>query len=77
MSVDCSPEARAERQRAIKRIEARLNSGVQSVSDRSRSVAYQNADALRAELRRLRAQEAVCDGVRITRTRYVPLTKVL
>ena len=77
--VDCSPEAQARYRRQLDELEARLYSGVSSVSDRSRSVGYHNPDYLRVLANELRDKLAFCAGcrLRVSRISYTPLVKGL
>jgi hypothetical protein len=57
---DCSKEAQAARRRQLADLEAKLYSGVSSVSDRSRSVSYHNTELLIPLINRLRNEIAFC-----------------
>jgi hypothetical protein len=77
--IDCSPEAQAEYRRQLTELNAKLNSGVSSVSDRSRSVGYHNPDFLLKAIHRLEDKLAYCTtgGQRASRLSYNPLVKGL
>jgi hypothetical protein len=77
MAVDCSPAARQERQDQIKALREKIYSGVQSISDRSRSVSYSTGKDLMALLAMLQAEEDVCDGKPTGQRRvfYAPYSK--
>jgi hypothetical protein len=78
MSIDCSLAAQNERRKQLAALRAKLFGGVQSISDRSRSVGYHGPDALMAGIRQLERELDYCDGVaRTSRLSYVPLTKGL
>jgi len=75
--IDCRPETRRERQAQIRDLRAKIASGVQSVSDRGRSVSYTNAQWLMGVLDRLENEEAYCMGQRQCRVFYTPMHKGL
>lgn len=76
MTIDCSTAAQAERRKQLAALRARVNSGVQSVSDRSRSVGYSNYESLTAAIAQLEREVAYCNGERPpSRLSYTPLTK--
>jgi hypothetical protein len=78
MSVDCSIEAQADRKARLEALRAKLFSGMQSVSDRSRSIGYFNDTALAALIARLEREQDVCNGVSPRRRLYhVPMVKGL
>lgn len=74
--IDCSIQAQDERRASLARLRAKLNSGLTSVSDRSRSVGYANSTALIVAIERLEREQAFCAGTpRVRRLSYVPLMK--
>lgn len=74
--MDCTPETQAERRRQLVRLKAKRYSGVQSVSDRSRSVSYLNGEAMDQAIAKLEREIARCDGCAAPRRLlYVPLIK--
>jgi hypothetical protein len=76
VSIDCSVAAQAERRKQLAGLRAKMNSGVQSVSDRSRSVGYVNYQAMRDAIAQLEREIAYCNGERPpSRLSYIPLTK--
>lgn len=78
MSIDCTVAAQEERKARLKELRAKLYSGVQSVSDRSRSVGYHNDTALAASIARLEREADFCDGVRPRRRLFhIPMVKGL
>ena len=78
MSIDCSVAAIADRKKRLEALRAKLFAGVQSVSDRSRSVGYFNDTALAALIARLEREEDYCNGVQPRRRLYhTPMVKGL
>jgi hypothetical protein len=77
MTLDCSLEAQDQRRRLLKELIDKRYSGVQSVSDRSRSVSYQDPTTLNRLIRSLRDELAYCDGTyqRPRRFVYLPYDK--
>jgi hypothetical protein len=76
--IDCSPEAQERRKHQLAELEAKRYSGVSSVSDRSRSVGYDQT-VIEAGINRLRHELAMCaPGFRrVSRITYNPLAKGL
>jgi hypothetical protein len=60
--IDCSPEAQADRWEKLKGLRDKLYSGVQSISDRSRSVSYYDGVSLRKLISALENEMALCSG---------------
>jgi hypothetical protein len=78
--LDCSEDAQARRRQQLAELEAKIFSGVQSVSDRSRSVSYRDLAALWPLRALLLRQIAQCEGCLFGRSRIyaaLPLTKAL
>ena len=74
--IDCSLDAQNRRRAELATLRARLTGGVQSVSDRSRSVSYVSPDALMLAIGRIEREIALCEGVpRARRLAYIPLIK--
>ena len=61
LRLDCSDDAQAERRRQLAALLAKMRSGVSSVSDRGRSVTYQNNANLWLLLLQLRNEIDACD----------------
>jgi hypothetical protein len=62
MTIDCSIEAQDQRRQLLKDLMAKRYSGVQSVSDRSRSVTYQSPGDLSRLIKNLQQEIDYCDG---------------
>lgn len=78
--IDCSPAAQARRWQALQELEARLFSGVQSVSDRNRQVSFMSPKDIAAQINLLRSQMNFCQTGQYTprlRLRYYPQAKDL
>jgi hypothetical protein len=60
--LDCSEAAQDDRKRRLTQLLAKATSGVSSISDRGRSVAYQSPAALKALADDLKKEIAMCDG---------------
>lgn len=60
--IDCSPLAQDERWKQLRELMGKLYSGVQSVSDRSRSVTYHDSNTLRKLINGLQQEIALCAG---------------
>lgn len=60
--IDCSPEAQDQRRDLLKGLYDKLYSGVQSVSDRSRSVSYHDSTTLRKLINALTQEMQLCGG---------------
>lgn len=77
--ADCSPGARAERQRQIAELWRSIGNPATSISDRSRSVGYSTIDQRLKAIGELERLEALCDsgGRRPSRLAHIPLIKGL
>jgi hypothetical protein len=60
--LDCSPEAQEDRRKYLKDLLGKVYSGVQSISDRSRSVTYHDGNSLWRLINGLRDEIALCGG---------------
>jgi hypothetical protein len=60
--IDCSPEAQEDRRKWLKDLYGKLYTGVQSISDRSRSVSYHSGNDLWKLINALQGEIALCAG---------------
>jgi hypothetical protein len=77
MSIDCSLQAQEDRKQQLRDLLAKRNSGVQSVSDRSRSVTYQSPGVLNELIRAVKRDIDYCEGggQRPRRVIFLPYSK--
>jgi hypothetical protein len=62
MAIDCAPVEQEKRREMLKDLREKRYSGVQSISDRSRSVTYRDPAALNKLITALEQEIALCDG---------------
>jgi hypothetical protein len=62
LPLDCSPEAQEDRRKWLKDLLGKVYSGVQSISDRSRSVTYHDGRSMWQLINALRNEIAQCSG---------------
>jgi hypothetical protein len=60
--IDCSPAWQEHRRQMLKDLVEKRYSGVQSLTDRSRSVTYVSPEELNRLIRGLEDEIALCDG---------------
>jgi hypothetical protein len=77
----CSPEEQEKRRELLDGLKQKRYSGVASVSDRSRSVSYQDPASILKAIKALEDEIAICDGTYVhrqrSRIRFAPYNKWL